>query len=84
MARMSTSTPAELNSIVDRVRGWEPASRLLLARRILDTLAPPDVSDPRRDLPPEKVFGLLKSDRPTPTDDEVEAILADERLRKLG
>lgn len=79
---MVAATPTELNDIIDRVRNWEPASRALLARRILDTLDPPHISDPPRSLPPESVFGLLKTDASPPTDDEVRAILDEERLRK--
>lgn len=79
---MVTATTAEVNDIVDRVRGWEPASRALLARRIMDTLGSSQISNPPRLLPPDRVFGLLKTNRPAPTDAEVRAIIQEERSKE--
>lgn len=79
---MSNATAAELNEIVERIRRWEPESRVLLVRRVLETLeSSSDISPPRR-LPLEQVYGLLKSDGPSPTDEEVRGILEEERVRK--
>lgn len=57
---MSSATPAELNDLVERIRGWEPTSRVLLARRILETLELPSINGPPRRLPRERIFGFFR------------------------
>jgi hypothetical protein len=46
---MSTAEATELVDVLDRVKNWSPESRIVLARRILETLeAPnPDISSVR-------------------------------------
>jgi hypothetical protein len=65
--------------ILDEVRTWEPERRLALARRILE-MPPGVVSKPPRRLPLDQVFGMLKTDRPAPSDEECRRIIEEERL----
>ena len=38
---MSTAEATELTDVLDRVKNWSPESRIVLARRILETLERP-------------------------------------------
>ena len=38
---MSTAEATELTDVLSRVKNWSPESRIVLARRILETLAGP-------------------------------------------
>lgn len=69
--------------ILDEVRTWEPERRLALARQILE-MSPATVSKPPRRIPLDQVFGMLKTDRPAPSDEECRRIIEEERLKKYG
>jgi hypothetical protein len=58
--------------------------RLTLARRVLESLENPTVSEPPKSLPIDQVFGLLKTAAPAPTDEECGQIIEEERMRKYG
>lgn len=68
--------------ILDEVRTWEPERRLALVRQILEMS--PTVSKPPRRIPLDQVFGMLKTDRPAPSDEECRRITEEERLKKYG
>ena len=80
MSLTPTESPGEMAEVLDRVRMWTPRQRLALARRILESLETP----PPRRMPLDDVFGLLRTDRPAPTDEECRRIVEEERLRKYG
>ena len=46
---MSTAEATELTDVLSRVKNWSPESRIVLARRILETLEAPQ--RPARGLP---------------------------------
>jgi hypothetical protein len=71
--------------ILHRIKTWSVPSRIAPARHILESVErKPVVGTPPRELPVSAVVGLLKTDVPTPTDEEVERIIEEERLRKYG
>lgn len=70
-------------AVIDSIRGWSAADRLLLARRILESLEHELTPIPRRNTL-EEARGLLATDRPPPTDKEVKQWLEEERLKKYG
>lgn len=74
----------EMFEVWNRVRTWEPEMRIDLARRILETLASPQILPPPRTMSSEEVFGILKTDGPPPTDEECKKIIEEERLKKYG
>ena len=84
MTELSTTNDNELSDILDRVKTWTPALRMDLARRVLETLEPPGISIPPRQMSLEEVVGLIKTDQPAPSDAECEKIIGEERLRKYG
>lgn len=82
---MTTETAPEYGEILDRIAGWPPSIRLALLRDVLDTLAP-EISSTLRQVPRarrpglEEVVGLLKTDEPPPTDEQVKQWLEQRRI----
>lgn len=82
---MSTAEANEMADILNRVKSWPVPSRIELARHILETVeGRPAVEPPPRSRPVSDLVGLLRADGPAPTDEEVEQIIEEERLRKYG
>ncbi|QEH35029.1 hypothetical protein OJF2_35740 [Aquisphaera giovannonii] len=82
---MSAAQSEEMTDILRRIRSWPIASRISLARRILESVEDVTVVEPpRREFPADALIGLLKTDDPPPTDEEVERIIEEERMRKYG
>ena len=85
-AANATATPAEIDAIIERVAVWSPEDRLALAQRVLGTLGrdlrPPELHRPSGTI--ADLVGLLKTDGPPPTDEEVAQMLHDERMRRYG
>jgi hypothetical protein len=73
-----------MNRILEEISNWEPQARISLARHILQTLEAPEVSTPPKQKSLNQIFGLLKTDKPAPTDEECEQIIEEERMRKYG
>jgi hypothetical protein len=90
---MSAAESSEVVDVLDRVKTWSAPQRILLARRILETLeapAPgaigggPPLEGPTRGWPVERALGLLKTDREPPGDAECRRIVEEERWKKYG
>jgi hypothetical protein len=82
---MSSAEANEIADILSRVKTWSIPSRVTLARQILESVeGKPVIEPPPRKRPLTDLIGLLKTDAPPPTDEEVERILEEERLRKYG
>ena len=83
---MTSSATDPISEELERLADWPPEHRLVLARRILETLEKPSASDPRstrtgsiRDL-----LGLLRTEGEPPSDEECQRMLEEELLRKYG
>ena len=80
---MSTTIQDEVAEILDRVGPLPEEARRHLAAKIAGTFteapAPPK---PRGNL--ANLIGLLKTDGPPPTDEEIERMLHEEKMRRLG
>ena len=74
----------EMSEVLSRVKTWMPEMRIVLARKILETLNPLQISEPPRKMSLDQVFGILKTDSPPPSDEECAKIVEEERLRKHG
>jgi hypothetical protein len=81
---MNPTETNEMFEVLSRVKTWMPEMRIVLARRILETLDPSKISVPPRTMSLNQVFGILKTDSPPPNDEECAKIVAEERLRKYG
>jgi hypothetical protein len=80
---MDTSELTDERAVMGRISAWSPARRLALARRILTELERELFPRPRRPTG-EIARGLLATDQPPPTDEEVEQWLEEERMKKYG
>ena len=72
---MSTAEAIELSDVLSRVKNWSPESRIVLARRILETLEAP--KRPTRGLPARSVqelIGLEAGDSLAPDDETVKLL----------
>jgi hypothetical protein len=81
---MSTSEFPDISDVLERVRTWTPGMRIMLARKVLETLESPAISEPPRSMLLDDVIGLLHTDKPAPNDEECERIVEQERVRKYG
>jgi hypothetical protein len=80
---MSIDTAHDLSAIWHQVRQWPPAPRLALATRILQSLQEEETAPEEQRKALNNLIGIWKSDNP-PTDEEVERMVEEERMRKYG
>jgi len=81
---MSTIESPDISDVLERVRTWTPGMRIVLARKLLETLESAVLSEPPRTMPLDDVAGLLQTDVPPPDDEECDRIVEQERARKHG
>ena len=87
---MTPTTETSVAEIWERVRTWPAAERIALASRILQSLereqvwpaAQPESAKPKKTL--ADLWGIMATDKPPPTDEEVERIIEEEIMRKYG
>ena len=82
---MSAAEANELTGVLSRVKNWSPDSRIVLARRILETLERP--RRVVRGLPARSVqelIGLGAGDNPAPDDETARRWIAEHRMEKYG
>jgi hypothetical protein len=78
---MNILEPAEYRDVFEIVRQWPPEARRELVRDVEKTLTDRGPARPTRGVSAEEAIGLLKSDRPAPTDEECDRILEEELLK---
>jgi hypothetical protein len=85
---MSSTETSEITDVMQRVRSWPVSMRIILARRILETVEGAATLEPRSGQPrgysAEEVRALLRIDQPAPDDAAVEQWLEEHRLEKYG
>ncbi len=69
-------------TILSIVRAWPEPERLSLVQDVMQTLA--DEKSAARHPTLEQALGLLATDRPPPTDEEIEQWLDERRTRRYG
>ena len=79
---MNATETSEIFEVFSRVKTWMPEMQIVLARKILETLEPSKILEPPRTMSLNQVFGILKTDSPSPDDEECAKIAEEERLRK--
>jgi hypothetical protein len=79
---MSVSESPNIEGLLDRLKTWPPSDRLRLARMILETLEAGAPGRSQRPRSLEDILGLLKTDAPPPTDQECQALLEEELIKK--
>jgi hypothetical protein len=81
---MNVLEPTAYRDVFEIVRQWPPEARRDLVRDVEKTLAGERRARPSRGFSADEAIGLLKSDRPAPTDEECDRILEEELMRKYG
>lgn len=82
---METENDLTYDTVLQAANHWPPAQRFALIQDLLKTLEPPALSPTfpkRRTL--DKALGLLKTNQPTPTDEEIRHILHDARMEEYS
>jgi hypothetical protein len=71
-----------LQEVKEQVFKLPPSDRLALVNAIMESLQDQPVSGTDRSGAIQRMRGLLKTDQPAPTDEEVAAMLEEQRLKK--
>ncbi len=80
---MSTINQNEISEVFGRVKHWPTEARQTLLEMIQGTLEPNlDRWKPKGTL--KDLVGLLKSDGPPPTDNEIAQVLHERRMSRFG
>ena len=73
----------EIREVLSRVTNWPACDRIVLARKILETVeAAPATA--RRGYTAEEVMALLKTPQPAPDDETVKQWVDEHRAEKYG
>ena len=83
---MSTQSLSTYADVIRAIASWPRERRLALLRHLVATIDDdhPDVKERRRREALDQLEGILASDAPPPTDEEVARWLQEERLKKYG
>ncbi|MEJ6486585.1 hypothetical protein N0Y54_35895 [Nostoc punctiforme UO1] len=71
-----------LQELKEQVFKLSPSDRLALVSAIIESLQDTPISEPERSGAIRRMRGLLKTDRPAPTDEEVATMLEERRVNK--
>ncbi|MBD0386546.1 hypothetical protein H6G96_26985 [Nostoc sp. FACHB-892] len=71
-----------LQELKEQVLKLPPSDRLALVSAIIESLQDTPISEPERSSAIRRMRGLLKTDQPAPTDEEVAAMLEEWRVNK--
>ena len=81
---MNSPEAAEYETLLKIITAWPPAKRVRLIQDVLKTLAPMmEEARPRRKTL-HIAEGLLATDQPPPTDEQIEQWLDERRMEKYG
>jgi hypothetical protein len=85
---MSLVESKEIAEVLSRIRSWPAATRVALARRILETLESPPVEQPPPPLPrgpsAAEIAAMFKTEKPAPDDATVKQWIDEHRMEKYG
>jgi hypothetical protein len=79
---MSVTGTGKIEGVLDQLRTWPSSERLRLARMILETLEAGSSEGPPRARSLKDLLGMLRTDAPPPTDEECQALLEEELIKK--
>ncbi|MGV0102618.1 CopG family transcriptional regulator [Nostoc sp. DSM 114160] len=71
-----------LQELKEQARQLPPSDRLELVRAIIESLQDVPTQSPERSRIIKQMKGLLKTDQPAPTDEQVEFMLEERRVEK--
>jgi len=71
-------------TILKTVRRWPAERRFALVQDVLNTLKSEATATPQKSNTLERALGLLATDRPAPSDAEIEKMLDERRMERYG
>lgn len=80
----ATTPQPTLDTILQIVRQWPADQRFTLIHEVLQTLAPTPEAPRQRKKTLADALGMLKTDGPPPTDEEVQQIIDEARWEKYS
>lgn len=83
MDKVYTET-ANYQGILNIVRQWPTAQQIALVEDVLKTISSRVEPPKQRQRTLDRALGLLATDKPAPTDDEVKQWLDEHRMEKYG
>jgi hypothetical protein len=84
VTEVATNGTLSYESILSVVRNWPLSMRAALMHDLLDTLTEQSQKHERKRKALSRLFGLLKTDKPAPSDEDVERWLDERRMEKYG
>ena len=76
---------ASYSDVIKMIGAWTPDRRFMLVRDVLKTLEPEfKMTRPKRRKTLNKALGLLSTNQPAPSDEEIEQWLDEYRMEKYG
>jgi len=81
---MAVSELTDYETILNAIRQWPLERRFALVQDVLDSLASQVASGRPRKKTLERALGLLATDQPPPTDEQVTQWLHERRMEKYG
>jgi hypothetical protein len=82
---MNAVQTRQVAEILDRVKDWPPELKIILARRILESLEPAATpAPPRTGRSVRELIGMGTGDSPPPDDETVRRWIDEHRLEKSG
>ena len=81
---MTSSRSEAVAQVISQVSSWSPEERLMLVRRILQTLRSEVSLQPAQRKSLRDLLGLLKTEGPAPSDEECRRMLEEELLQEYG
>lgn len=82
--QMEVSETSGYETVLRTVRQWPPTNRFALIRDVINTLSLEIVTPRPKRKTLEKARGLLSTDRPAPSDTDIQQWLGERRMEKYG
>lgn len=79
---MSTAETTDYERVLKIVRDWPPARRITFMQAVLQTLTPVEVAEPTHQATLDRALGLLTTNQPPPSDEEVARWLDERRTER--
>jgi len=78
---MATDQRLDYATVLNAVRSWDARQRFSLVQDVLNTLVPAP-EEPAGRSTFQRALGLLATEQPPPSDEDVKGIVDEERMRK--
>lgn len=81
---MLSAEYSEIDQLIEQIQAWPADWKIMLVRRVLETIESPLISVPRRVLTLDQVVGMIAIDNQALNDEACDRIVSEERDKKYG